>query len=63
MKNYLKKTWKNKVAAIVLMVAGYLMLKVDGDGTVLVLATTMAMPLFFIKQNVVMIGRREDDEK
>lgn len=62
MKNYLKRTWKNKVAAVVLMAVGYISMLLDGDGTALVLLTMLSMPLFFMRENVIVIGRKEDDE-
>ena len=62
MKNYLKRTWKNKVAAVVLMSVGYISMMLDGDGTALVLLTMLSMPLFFVKENVIVIGRKEDEE-
>lgn len=62
MKNYLKRTWKNKVAAIVLMAVGYISMLLDGDGTALVLLTMLSMPLFFMRENVIAIGRKGDGE-
>jgi hypothetical protein len=62
MKGYLKRTWKNKVAAVVLMAVGYISMLLDGDGTALVLLTMLSMPLFFMRENVIVIGRKEDDE-
>ena len=62
MKNYLKRTWKNKVTAIVPMAVGYISMLLDGDGTALVLLTMLSMPLFFMRENVIAIGRKGDDE-
>ncbi len=62
MKNYLKRTWKNKVAAVVLMAVGCLSMKVSGDGTALLLLTMLAMPMFFAKENYITIGRKGEDE-
>lgn len=45
--NYFKKTWKNKLAAIVLLAIGWLMVWLEKDATVLVMLSIFAIPLFF----------------
>lgn len=62
MKKHLKKTWKNKAASVLLMAVGYLSMKISGDGTAFVLLTMLSMPLFFIKENVVVLRRKGGDE-
>lgn len=64
MKNYLKRTWKNKVAAVMLMAVGYISMMLDGDGTALVLLTMLSMPLFFARENYIVRSKGENtDEK
>jgi hypothetical protein len=53
MKQYLKRTWKNKVVALLIMLPGLIPVWLDGDATVLVLTLIAATPLFFAKQNYI----------
>jgi hypothetical protein len=43
---YLKETWKNKLAALLMVAVGVFMLKFDNDITILVMALIFAIPLF-----------------
>lgn len=45
------KLWKNKLAAIVLMLTGMASVGIEGEGTVLVLTLMIAIPLFLEKEN------------
>jgi hypothetical protein len=53
MKQYLKRTWKNKLIAILLVLPCVLATQIEGDATVLVLALMVATPLFFAKRNYI----------
>lgn len=56
MLNYLKRTWKNKIAAVAMTAAGILTVCIDNDATFLVLALIFAIPLFFAKENFIERG-------
>ena len=45
------KLWKNKLAAIVLILTGMVNVGIEGDGTVLVWTLMIAIPLFLEKEN------------
>lgn len=47
MKNYLKRTWKKKLLAIVMSFIGYLSTLIEGDGTAFVFILFFAIALFF----------------
>lgn len=49
----MKKTLLNKLAALLMILAGVAMIKLDNDGTVLILMIFFAIPLFFAKENMV----------
>lgn len=50
---YLRRTWKNKVAALAIAFTGYLSTFIDGDATGFVfLLLCFAIPLFFAKDNI-----------
>lgn len=51
MVKYLKRTWKNKVGALVLMGIGYLSIGIDNDATFFVFALMFAIPLFLTRKN------------
>ena len=61
MKQYLKRTWKNKLAAIGLIIPSLIPIWLERDATVFVLMAMIAIPLFFATQNYV--GRRVGDEQ
>lgn len=42
---------KNKIAAILLLVIGFLTMLIDNDGTAFLLIALVAIPLFFAKEN------------
>lgn len=50
---YIRRTWKNKLAAIALMVAGLLAMGVDGDGSIFVFTAIIGIPLFFTRVKCV----------
>ena len=50
-KRYMRKTYKNKLCAIVLLMAGMVPVWLDRDGTALLLMLVIAIPLFFSKKN------------
>ena len=52
--NYMRKTWKNKIVAIVMILAGLLPVWIDGDATALLLFGCIAIPMFFAKENWMM---------
>ena len=59
MKQYLKRTWKNKLAAIGLLLCAYVPIWLDRDATVFILMAMIAIPLFFATQDHVgQEGRR-----
>ena len=45
------KLWKNKLAAIVLVLTGMVSVDIEGDGTVLIWTLMIAVPLFLEKEN------------
>lgn len=51
---YLQRTWKNKITAIVLILGGMLPVALDGDGTALLFFGCIAIPMFFAKKNWMM---------
>lgn len=50
---YIRRTWKNKLAAIALIVIGLMFMNVEGDGTVFVFTLIFGIPLFFTRVNYV----------
>ena len=50
--NYLRRTWKNKVAAIAMIMAGVLGVVVLKEGTALVVFLIVGVPLFFSKRDL-----------
>ena len=53
MKKYLRRTWKNKAAALAIGFVGYLSTFIDGDATAFVFLMMFAVPLFFTKKKFV----------
>jgi hypothetical protein len=49
----LRKTWKNKIVAIALMVLGYLSTLIENDGTAFILLLIIALPIFFTKEDCI----------
>jgi hypothetical protein len=50
---HLRRTWKNKVAALVIAFAGYLTTFIDGDATAFVFLLLIAVLLFFARRNLI----------
>lgn len=50
---YLRRTWKNKLVAIILIVGSAVAAVIDGDGTAFVLLTMMMTPLLVAKEDCV----------
>lgn len=50
---YLRRTWKNKVAALGLAQLGYWSTLIDGDATAFVFLMLFAVPLFFARRNFI----------
>lgn len=48
---YLRRTWKNKLAALGLAVVGYWSIGIDNDATAFVFFLFFAIPLFFARRN------------
>lgn len=44
---------KNKLVSVILMLLGYLSLRINGDGTVFVLMLMLGLPIFFSNENVI----------
>lgn len=53
MKSYLKKTWKNKVTAMILLAIGYVSTFIDNDGTILAFMVIVSVPMLFIDDNLI----------
>lgn len=51
--NYIRRTWKNKICAIALILGGIVPMILENDGTALVMMLMFAIPLFFSKKNLV----------
>lgn len=52
--NYMRETWKNKITAIALILAGMIPVWIDRDGTALLFFACIALPTFFAKKNWMM---------
>ena len=46
---YLCETYKNKLCALALLIAGWIPLKISGDGTALMILSFFAIGLFFAR--------------
>ena len=53
MKQYLKRTWRNKIVAILMVLPALALQQLYGDGTMLVIILMVAVPLFFAKKNYI----------
>ncbi len=49
----MKKTWKNKLVSLILVLLGYLTTFIDGDATAFAFMLIIAVPLFFAKKNYI----------
>ena len=50
---YLRRTWLNKVFALVFILLGYLSIKIDNDATFLLLAIMIGVPMFLSRENLI----------
>lgn len=51
-KRYIKKTWKNKLVALLMVILGIIATVIDNDCTVLVfISIVFVIPLWFEKRN------------
>ena len=53
MKEYLKRTWKNKVMALLLLLISLVPIRLENDATMLSLMIIVIVPLFFAKRNYI----------
>ena len=60
MKQYLKRTWKNKLAALGLLVVSMIPIWLDRDATILALMLVVIVPLFFTSHDCVSEEVRHD---
>lgn len=51
MKNYLKRTWKNKLVALLLLATSVVPIWLDKDATILALMLLVIVPLFFANRD------------
>lgn len=57
--NNLKETYKNKLAALALLILGGLSIQLEGDATAFIFIACIAIPVFFAKENLVLTTKRE----
>ena len=48
---YIYRTFKNKLCALALIILGVLTTNIEGEGTVLLFLSMIALPLFFSDEN------------
>lgn len=53
-KKNLRRTYKNKLCAIALIIIGFLPIYIENDATVLVVLSMIGIPLFFEKENQIL---------
>lgn len=46
-----RRTWKNKLCALILIACGLGIKMIDGDGTILVITSILSVALIFAKEN------------
>lgn len=51
LKNYIKRTWRNKLIASLLFIIGYVSMSIAGDATAFVFILLFAIPLFFANKD------------
>jgi hypothetical protein len=56
MKQYLKRTWKNKLVALFLLFISFVPIWVDRDATILAVMLITIVPLFFTSENYIEFG-------
>lgn len=54
---YLKETWKNKLAALLMVAIGLIPVLLDNDGTFLVFVLLFAIPLFLTVEDIFDLKR------
>ncbi len=52
-RNIWKRTYKNKICAMVILVLGLLTLQIENDGTFLAFSVMLTLPLLIAKKNYV----------
>ena len=50
-KRYFRRTYKNKLCALALIIIGVIATNIDNDATVLAFTLLIGLPLFFAKRN------------
>ena len=60
MKQYLKRTWKNKLVALGLLVVSMVPIWLDREATVLALMLIVIVPLFFTGRDYMSEEERHD---
>ena len=53
-RQYMKRTIKNKMMALILIIGGVLSVFIDGDGTFMIFAVPVGIALFFAKKNYIL---------
>lgn len=53
-RQYVKRTIKNKIVALMLIILGVLSVFIDGDCTFMIFAVTVSIALFFAKNNYIL---------
>lgn len=53
-RQYMKRTIKNKIVALMLIILGVLSVFIDGDGTFMIFAAAVSIALFFSKNNYIL---------
>lgn len=53
-RQYMKRTIKNKIVALMLIIGGVLSVFIDGDGTFMIFAVAVGIALFFAKKNYIL---------
>lgn len=59
MKEYLKRTWKNKLVALALLVTSVIPIWLDRDATILALMLVVIVPLFFACRDHIEEGQHD----
>lgn len=60
MKQYLIRTWKNKLVALFLLFVSLVPIWLDRDATILALMLITIVPLFFANRNYIELGGTYD---
>ena len=53
-RQYMKRTFKNKIVALMLIILGVLSVFIDGDGTFMIFVVAVSIALFFAKNNYIL---------